>query len=109
MEATALLSVEDLAVHFDTGAGVVRAVDGVSYDVGRAETVAIVGESGCGKSVSALAILGLVPPPGRVVAGGVRLEGESLLDASPERLRAIRGDEIAMIFQEADDEPESGC
>src|SRR5262252_7549807 len=95
-----LLSLEDVVVHFPTGAGVVQAVDGVSYDVRRGETVAVVGESGCGKSITALAILGLVPPPGRLVRGAVRFDGESLSDASNERLREIRGDEIAMIFQE---------
>src|SRR5262249_22633425 len=100
MDATPLLDVEDLAVHFVTGAGVVRAVDGVSFAVRRGETVAVVGESGCGKSVSALAILGLVPPPGKIVRGAVRLDGESLLDATAERLRAVRGDDVAMIFQE---------
>ncbi|HEX4335557.1 MAG TPA: ABC transporter ATP-binding protein [Polyangiaceae bacterium] len=96
-----LLSVRGLSVHFLTGVGVVEAVDGVSYDVRRGETVAVVGESGCGKSVTALALLGLVPsPPGKVVGGEIRLEGESLLDATPERLREIRGDSVAMIFQE---------
>jgi oligopeptide/dipeptide ABC transporter ATP-binding protein len=95
-----LLSLDDVVVHFPTGAGVVRAVDGVSYDVRRSETVAVVGESGCGKSITALAILGLVPPPGQLVRGAIRLEGESLTEATPERLREIRGDEIAMIFQE---------
>jgi oligopeptide/dipeptide ABC transporter ATP-binding protein len=100
MDATPLLDVEDLAVHFVTGAGDVRAVDGVSFAVRHGETVAVVGESGCGKSVSALAILGLVPRPGRIVRGAVRLDGESLLDATPERLRALRGDDVAMIFQE---------
>jgi oligopeptide/dipeptide ABC transporter ATP-binding protein len=99
MEAP-LLSVEDLVIHFPTGEGTVEAVDGVSYDVRRGETVAVVGESGCGKSVTALAILGLVPAPGRVVRGVVRLAGESLLEAGEERLRSLRGDEIAMIFQE---------
>jgi oligopeptide/dipeptide ABC transporter ATP-binding protein len=96
-----LLSVRDLVVHFLTGAGIVEAVDGVSYDVRRGETVAVVGESGCGKSVTALALLGLVPsPPGRIVGGSIRLEGESLLDATPDRMREIRGDDVAMIFQE---------
>ncbi|HVW27679.1 MAG TPA: ABC transporter ATP-binding protein [Polyangiaceae bacterium] len=97
---TPLLSVEDLVVHFPTNEGVVEAVSGVSYDVRRGETVAVVGESGCGKSVTALALLGLVPPPGRIVRGAIRLEGESLLEATPERLREIRGDDVAMIFQE---------
>jgi peptide/nickel transport system ATP-binding protein len=95
-----LLSLEDVVVHFSTGAWVVQAVDGVSYDVRRGETVAVVGESGCGKSITALAILGLVPPPGRLVRGAIHFDGESLSEASNERLREIRGDDIAMIFQE---------
>ncbi len=95
-----LLSIEDLVVQFPTGAGVVEAVSGVSYDVRRGESVAVVGESGCGKSVTALALLGLVPPPGRIVRGAIRFDGESLLDATPERLRELRGDDVAMIFQE---------
>jgi peptide/nickel transport system ATP-binding protein len=97
---TNLLAIDDLRVHFRTDVGLVRAVDGVSYEVRRGETLAVVGESGCGKSVTALAILGLVPPPGEVVSGTISFEGENLLRAGPERLRAVRGDEIAMIFQE---------
>jgi oligopeptide/dipeptide ABC transporter ATP-binding protein len=101
MEAPPLLSIDELRVHFRTDVGTVRAVDGVSYEVGRGETLAVVGESGCGKSVTALAILGLVPtPPGKVVGGVVSFDGEDLLHASGDRLRAIRGNEIAMIFQE---------
>ena len=96
----ALLSVADLVVHFPTESGVVEAVSGVSYDVRRGETLAVVGESGCGKSVTALAVLGLLPPPGRIVRGAIRLDGESLLDATDARLRELRGDEVAMIFQE---------
>jgi len=97
----ALLSIRDLAVHFRTSAGLVRAVDGVSYDVRRGETLAVVGESGCGKSVTALAILGLVAcPPGEIAGGSIELDGEDLLHASEARLREIRGNEVAMIFQE---------
>ena len=96
-----LLAVRDLVVHFQTEGGVVEAVDGVSFDVRPGETVALVGESGCGKSVTALSLLGLLPsPPARVVRGSIRLSGESLLDATPGRLRQIRGDDVAMIFQE---------
>jgi len=96
-----LLILDELKVHFDTDQGTVRAVDGVSLDVLPGETLAVVGESGCGKSVTALAILGLVPsPPGRIAGGSIRLTGEELLAASPDRMREIRGDEIAMIFQE---------
>jgi oligopeptide/dipeptide ABC transporter ATP-binding protein len=96
-----LLRIDGLSVNFRTGAGLVRAVDRVSYDIARGETVAVVGESGCGKSVTALAILGLVPmPPGEIAGGSIRFEGEDLLRAEPARLRAVRGNEIAMIFQE---------
>jgi peptide/nickel transport system ATP-binding protein len=96
----ALLEVENLQTHFRTPDGIVRAVDGVSFAVGRGETVAIVGESGSGKSVTANSILRLIPqPPGRI-AGRVRFEGEDLL-ALPERaMRAIRGNRISMVFQE---------
>jgi oligopeptide/dipeptide ABC transporter ATP-binding protein len=96
-----LLRIDDLRVHFETDVGTVHAVDGVAYDVQHGETLAVVGESGCGKSVTALAILGLVPkPPGKIVSGTITLDGEDLLRVSDERLRAVRGDEIAMIFQE---------
>ena len=96
-----LLAVEDLRTHFFTRDGVVRAVDGVSYAVGTGETLAVVGESGCGKSVTALSILRLVPsPPGRIVGGAIRFAGRDLLQASESQMRDIRGNEIAMIFQE---------
>ena len=95
-----LLEVRGLCTHFDTGRGVLRAVDSVDLDVQADETVAVVGESGCGKSVTALSILGLVDAPGRVVAGAIRYRGEDLIRARPERLQRIRGNEIAMIFQE---------
>jgi peptide/nickel transport system ATP-binding protein len=96
-----LLAVEDLRTHFFTRDGVVRAVDGVSYTVGAGETLAVVGESGCGKSVTALSILRLVPsPPGRIVGGAVRFAGRDLLEASEAEMRDIRGNDIAMIFQE---------
>ena len=95
-----LLEVRGLSTHFETGRGVLRAVDGVDLDVEADETVAVVGESGCGKSVTALSILGLVDAPGRVVAGAIRYRGEDLIGARPERLQRIRGNEIAMIFQE---------
>jgi len=96
-----VLSVRDLVVEFSTERGLVRAVDGVSFDVYPNETVGLVGESGCGKTVTGLAIMGLVPaPPGRIVGGTIELEGRNLA-ALPEReLRRIRGREIAMIFQE---------
>ncbi|MEA2931269.1 MAG: peptide/nickel transport system ATP-binding protein ddpF [Actinomycetota bacterium] len=96
-----LLAVEDLRVHFHTDAGVVKAVDGVSWSVARGETLGIVGESGSGKSVSALAVMGLVPvPPGRFESGRILFHGRDLLQAGEKELRAIRGKEISMIFQD---------
>ncbi len=86
---------------FDGERGEVRAVDGVDLSLGRSRTLGIVGESGCGKSVTALSIMGLVPtPPGRIAGGEILFEGENLLKAKPERLRDLRGDKLAMIFQE---------
>jgi peptide/nickel transport system ATP-binding protein/oligopeptide transport system ATP-binding protein len=97
----ALLAVEGLATEFDTEAGVLRAVDGVSFDIKPREVYAIVGESGCGKTTIAHSILGLLPPKtGRIDAGRIRFRGEDLVTASRERLREIRGDRIAMIFQD---------
>jgi oligopeptide/dipeptide ABC transporter ATP-binding protein len=96
-----VLEVRDLRTHFFTRRGTVRAVDGVSYAVGAGRTLGVVGESGCGKSVSALSILRLVPdPPGRIVGGSVLFEDEDLTRLPTERLRHIRGNKISMIFQE---------
>ena len=96
-----LLSVENLHVHFVTSRGVVRAVEGLSYDVRPGEMVALVGESGCGKSVSSLAVMRLLAKPaGRVVAGAVRFDGRDLLKLTQEEMREVRGRDIAMIFQE---------
>jgi oligopeptide/dipeptide ABC transporter ATP-binding protein len=96
-----LLDVRSLTTQFSTSAGVVRAVDGVSWDVDEGETVALVGESGCGKSVSALSIMRLVSEPaGRIVSGEILFKGRNLLALSDEDMRHIRGREIAMIFQE---------
>ncbi|MCZ6522999.1 MAG: ABC transporter ATP-binding protein [Alphaproteobacteria bacterium] len=96
-----LLEIEDLRTQFFTSAGTVRAVDGISYDVEKGETVAIVGESGCGKSVSALSILRLVPdPPGRIVGGSIRFQGRDLLGLDDAEIRKVRGRHIAMVFQE---------
>ena len=96
-----LLEIEDLRTQFFTSAGTVRAVDGISYDVEKGETVAIVGESGCGKSVSALSILRLIPdPPGRIVGGSIRFLGRDLLGLGDAEIRKVRGRHIAMVFQE---------
>jgi peptide/nickel transport system ATP-binding protein len=96
-----LLRVENLQTHFHTRDGVVRAVDGVSFDVLPGETLAIVGESGCGKSVTAMSILRLLPmPPARIVDGRIEFEGRNLLDLPEPEMRRIRGNAIAMIFQE---------
>lgn len=96
-----LLQVKDLRTYFYTEEGVVKAVDGVTYDVEEGETLALVGESGCGKSVSALALLRLIPiPPGRIVSGEVLFDGEDLLKMSEEEIRHIRGNKISMVFQE---------
>lgn len=98
---SALLEIENLAVTFNTRHGQVTALDGVSLKVNAGETLGVVGESGCGKSITALATMGLIPmPPGRIAGGSIRLADEELTTASPARLRALRGAEIAMIFQE---------
>jgi oligopeptide/dipeptide ABC transporter ATP-binding protein len=98
--AAPALAVRDLVVEFATEHGPARAVDGVSWDVRPGETLAVVGESGCGKSVGALAVLGLLPARGTTVRGRVEFAGTDLLTASPEELRAIRGRGIAMVFQD---------
>src|SRR5215470_13265199 len=96
-----LLAIEDLRTWFFTRDGVVRAVDGVSFQVAPGETLAIVGESGCGKSVTALSVLRLIPsPPGRIVSGSIRFAGRDLLGLSEAAMRDVRGNEISMIFQE---------
>ncbi len=96
-----LLKVENLQTSFYTPEGTVKAVDDVSFHVNKAETVGLVGESGCGKSAIALSIMGLIPwPPGRIVGGRILLEGEDLIQLPLPRLRDIRGNKISMIFQE---------
>ncbi len=96
-----LLDIRDLRTEFRTGAGIVRAVDGVSYTVDAGETVAVVGESGSGKSVTALSVLRLIPdPPGRITGGSVTFAGRDLLTLSEPEMREIRGGEIGMVFQE---------
>jgi len=95
-----LLEVDNLQTQFLTSAGVVKAVDGISYDVEEGETVAIVGESGCGKSVGALSIMRLIPwPPGRIVGGAVRFQGRDLVQLSDAEMRHVRGRQIGMVFQ----------
>ena len=96
-----LLQVRELRTYFDTEDGLVRAVDGVSFRIRRGECFALVGESGCGKSVTAFSILQLIPsPPGRIAGGQILLEGQDLLKLSPSRMRQVRGGRIGMIFQE---------
>ncbi len=95
-----LLEVENLATHFPTRAGLVRAVDGVSFHLDRGELLGLVGESGCGKSITALSIMRLIAPPGKIVAGEILLEGRNLLQVSNSEMRAVRGNDIAMIFQD---------
>jgi len=96
-----LLQIKGLKTHFFTDDGVSPAVDGVDYEVRKGETLGVVGESGCGKSVTALSIMRLIPdPPGKIVAGDIVFEGQSLLALSNEEMRRIRGNKISMIFQE---------
>jgi peptide/nickel transport system ATP-binding protein len=95
-----LISVRDLQVHFHTHAGVVHALNGVSFDLYPGEILGLVGETGCGKSVTGLALLGLIPPPGQVVGGEIRYRGQNILTLPPAQMRALRGGKIAMIFQD---------
>jgi peptide/nickel transport system ATP-binding protein len=96
-----ILEVKDLRTYFYTRDGVVRSVDGVSFSISEGETLAIVGESGCGKSVTSLSLLRLIPsPPGKIVSGSILFHGKDLLALSDEEMRDIRGDKISMIFQE---------
>lgn len=96
----ALLEVRDLKVQYQTRAGVVRAVDGVSFWVDEGETLGIVGESGCGKSQTSLAIMRLIRPPGTIAAGEVKFDGTDITKISDEAMQKVRGDQIAMIFQD---------
>ena len=98
--ANATLAVEGLKTHFFTKAGIVKAVDGVSFEVGRGEIMGLVGESGSGKSVTGFSIMRLVDPPGRVVEGCILHNGEDLVGLDDERMRNLRGNRIAMIFQD---------
>ena len=96
-----LLEVKNLKTHFFTMEGVVKAVDGVSYELNEGETLGLVGESGCGKSVSALSVMRLIPdPPGKIIDGEILLDGEDILKIDMESMREVRGAKIAMVFQE---------
>ncbi|MBC7078456.1 MAG: ABC transporter ATP-binding protein, partial [Synergistales bacterium] len=96
-----LLEVKDLATYFYTDEGIVKALDGVSFSIDEGEILGLVGETGCGKSVTATSIMGLIPsPPGRIVRGSILFNGRELLSLSERQMRSIRGREIAMIFQD---------
>jgi len=101
MDNTTLLQVQDLRTRFHTPEGTIYAVNGISYTLGEGETLAVVGESGCGKSVSMMSILGLIPiPPGEIASGSAVYRGQDLLQMSEAELERVRGKEIAMIFQD---------
>jgi peptide/nickel transport system ATP-binding protein len=95
-----LLAVRDLATYFFTRAGVVKAVDGVSFDLAAGEILGLVGESGSGKSMTGYSLLGLIDPPGRIVAGSIRLDGQELIGLPEAELRGLRGRRMAMVFQD---------
>ncbi|MCP4374875.1 MAG: ABC transporter ATP-binding protein, partial [bacterium] len=96
-----LLKVRDLRTYFKTEDGLVKAVNGVSFSIDAGETFAIVGESGCGKSVTAFSVMGIVPnPPGKVVGGSIEFNGTNLLDYSEKQMQQVRGGQISMVFQE---------
>ena len=100
-DSKTLLRLKDVSTHFFTPEGVVRAVDGVGFEIDQGRTLGVLGESGCGKSVTALSVMRLIPdPPGRIVSGSIELEGTDLLALSPPAMRSVRGDQISMIFQE---------
>src|SRR5229473_2606495 len=100
MNMSHLLEVRNLSTHFPTREGLVRAVDGVSFYLDRGELLGLVGESGCGKSMTALSIMRLIAPPGRIVGGEIDFDGRNLLKLSDSEMREIRGNDIAMIFQD---------
>src|SRR5437868_7144184 len=97
---THLLEVKNLQTHFPVRAGLVKAVDGVSFHLDEGELLGLVGESGCGKSITALSVMRLISPPGKIVGGSIKFKDEELTTASADRMREIRGDDIAMIFQD---------
>jgi peptide/nickel transport system ATP-binding protein len=98
--AEPVLSVRDLRVEFVTRRGVLKAIDGISFDIARGEVLGVVGESGAGKSVTGAAVIGLIDPPGRIAAGEIRLSGERIDNLKPEAMRRVRGKRIGMIFQD---------
>ena len=100
MKQDNLLEVKNLTTRFKLDDGILTAVDGISFEVGRNQTVGIVGESGCGKSVTSFSILQLVAPPGKVAEGEIIFDGQDLLKLSKKEMRKIRGKKISMIFQE---------
>ncbi len=100
MTDTPVLQVRDLSVHFSTRQGLARVIENLDFELMRGEVLCIVGESGCGKSMTALSILGLVPPSGRIAAGEILLKGENLLTYSDAAMRKVRGRDIAIVFQE---------
>src|SRR5215203_6183000 len=95
-----LLEVKDLRTHFPSRSGLVKAVDGVSFHIDEGELLGLVGESGSGKSITALSVMQLIAPPGKIASGSITFKGEELTTATPERMRKIRGNDIAMIFQD---------
>src|SRR5690606_39506322 len=96
-----LLEIQNLQIGFETGRGLINPVRGVSFSIYPGQTVAVVGESGCGKSVTALSVLRLIPqPPGKYLGGSIRFQGRDLLQLSEREMRRVRGKDIAMIFQE---------
>jgi len=95
-----LLEVEGLKTYFPTRAGIVKSVDDVSFHIGEGELLGLVGESGCGKSITALSVMRLIAPPGNIVEGSIRFKDEELTTLTPERMREIRGNDIGMIFQD---------
>jgi len=95
-----ILVVEDLTTHFFTEKGVVKAVDGNSFVLKEGQTLGVVGESGCGKSITAMSILNLIEKPGKIVRGSIKFNGEELVGIDEKKLRTYRGNEISMIFQD---------